>query len=113
MSCGQGHAVGMSLQRKFFKFSLLTFPYALTFAPQNRCMDYRQEEYKEELQKVHDKDFTHNWVSSSAFIFYLSIACFVAFAFGSCYRLYNKRFENSHPKDVIIQESTQYTPKYS
>jgi hypothetical protein len=76
-------------------------------------MDYRQEEYKEELQKVQDRDFTHNWVSSSAFIFYLSIACFVAFAFGSCYKLYNKRFENSHPKDVVVQESTQYTPKYT
>ena len=76
-------------------------------------MDYRQEEYHEELQKVHDRDFTHNWVSSSAFIFYLSVFCLVAFMFGSCYKLYTKRFENSRPQDVQVQESTLYTPKYS
>jgi hypothetical protein len=76
-------------------------------------MDYRHEEYQEELQKVQDRDFTHNWVSSSAFIFYLSVFCFLAFAFGSCYRLYNKRFDNSRPENVVVQESTLYMPKYS
>ena len=76
-------------------------------------MDYRQEEYQEELEKVQDRDFTHNWVSSSAFIFYLSVFCFLAFAFGSCYRLYDKRFEKSAVQNVKIQESTQYTPKYT
>jgi len=76
-------------------------------------MDYRQEEYHEELQKVHDRDFTHNWVSSSAFIFYLSVFCLLAFMFGSCYKLYSKRFENSTPQNVQVQESTLYTPKYS
>jgi hypothetical protein len=76
-------------------------------------MDYRQEEYREELEKVQDRDFTHNWVSSSAFLFYLSVFCFLAFAFGSCYRLYSLRFENSGPKNVVVQESTLYTPKYS
>ena len=76
-------------------------------------MDYRQDEYHEELQKVQDRDFTHNWVSSSAFIFYLSVACFVAFTFGSCYKLYNKRFENSRVNNVVVQESTLYTPKYA
>ncbi len=69
----------------------------------------RQQEYNEELQKVQDKDFTHNWVSSSAFIFYLSVFCFLAFAFGSCYRLYNEGYKKL---DVNVQESTQYTPKY-
>ncbi|MFN2439275.1 MAG: hypothetical protein ABR503_08740 [Chitinophagaceae bacterium] len=68
-----------------------------------------QQEYNEELQKVQDKDFTHNWVSSSAFIFYLSVFCFLAFLFGSCYKLYR---ENYDPLDVKVQESTQYTPKY-
>jgi len=76
-------------------------------------MDHSQEEYHEELQKIHDRDFTHNWVSSSGFLFYLSIFCFLAFAFGSCYKLYNKRFENSTPQNVVVQESTLYTPKYS
>jgi len=72
-------------------------------------MDYRQEEYQEELQKVQDRDFTHNWVSSSAFLFYLSIFCLLVFFLGSCYRLYRERYERL---DVTIQESTQYTPKY-
>ncbi|WP_276504925.1 hypothetical protein [Terrimonas pollutisoli] len=68
-----------------------------------------QNEYQEELQKVQDRDFTHNWVSSSAFLFYLQIACVVAFILGGCYMLSTKRFEK--PK-VPIQESTLYTPKY-
>jgi hypothetical protein len=75
-------------------------------------MDYRQEEYQQELEKVQDRDFTHNWVSSSAFIFYLSLACFVAFSFGTCYKLYTKRFENSRPQNVVVQESTKFTPEY-
>jgi len=66
-------------------------------------------EYHQELQKVKDRDFAHNWVSSSAFLFYLQIACMVAFLFGGCYMLYTKRFDK--PK-VKIQESTLYTPQY-
>jgi hypothetical protein len=76
-------------------------------------MDHRHEEYHEELQKVQDRDFTHNWVSSSAFIFYLSVFCLTAFFFGSCYNLYAERYKNSKPEQVEIQESTLYTPKYS
>jgi hypothetical protein len=66
-------------------------------------------EFQQELEKVQDRDFTHNWVSSSAFLFYLQIACIVALIFGSCYMLATKRFEK--PK-VPVQESTLYTPKY-
>ncbi|MBS1921494.1 MAG: hypothetical protein JST17_14680 [Bacteroidetes bacterium] len=69
----------------------------------------QQQEYQHELQKVHDRDFTHNWVSSSAFLFYLQVACFVALLFGGCYMLYTKRVHNP---EVTIQESTLYTPKY-
>jgi hypothetical protein len=69
----------------------------------------QQEEYQQELAKVHDKDFTHNWVSSSSFLFYLQVACIVAFVLGGCYMLYTKRFEKP---DVKVQESTLYTPKY-
>lgn len=75
-------------------------------------MDYRQEEYHEELQKVRDRDFTHDWVSSSAFIFYLSIACLVAFAFGTCYQLSTEDYESAKPENVVIQESTRYMPEY-
>ena len=69
-----------------------------------------QQEYNEELQKVHDKDFTHSWVSSSAVLFYLQVACIVAFVLGGCYMLYTKRFDKP---EVKVQESTLYTPKYS
>ena len=55
------------------------------------------------------KDFTHNWVSSSAFLFYLQVACVVAFVLGGCYMLSTKRYSKI---DVPVQESTQYTPKY-
>ena len=68
-----------------------------------------QNEYQQELQKVQDRDFTHNWVSSSAFLFYLQVFCIVAFVLGGCYMLYTKRY--SKP-DVPVQESTLYTPKY-
>jgi hypothetical protein len=66
-------------------------------------------EYQQELQKVQDKDFTHSWVSSSAFLFYLQVACIVAFLFGGCYMLYTKRYKQPN---VPVQESTLYTPKY-
>ena len=71
-------------------------------------MDH-QSEYQQELQKVRDKDFTHDWVSSSAFLFYLQVAVLVAFLVGASYMLYTKRFEKP---EVEIQESTLYTPKY-
>jgi hypothetical protein len=66
-------------------------------------------EFQEELQKVQDKDIAHNWVSSSAFLFYLQIACIVALVLGGCYKLYTKRFEKP---EVKVQESTLYTPQY-
>lgn len=80
----------------------------LIFAPQSAFMDL-QHEYQEELEKVQDRDFTHNWVSSSAFLFYLSVFCLLAFALGTCGRLYTERYEKL---DVNVQESTKYTPTY-
>jgi hypothetical protein len=67
------------------------------------------DEYVKEVQKVQDTDFTHNWVSSSAFLFYLQVACIVAFVLGGCYMLYTKRYSNP---EVPVQESTLYNPKY-
>jgi hypothetical protein len=76
-------------------------------------MDYRQEEYQQELQKVQDRDFTHNWVSSSAFIFYLSIATLIAFAFGTCFKLYTNRYEKSGPQqEIVVQPSSKFKPEY-
>jgi hypothetical protein len=68
-----------------------------------------QNEYHEELEKVQDRDFTHNWVSSSAFIFYLSIFCLLAFVLGTCGRLYSERYERV---DGTVTESSKYTPTY-
>ncbi|HMG66027.1 MAG TPA: hypothetical protein VK588_00015, partial [Chitinophagaceae bacterium] len=51
-----------------------------------------QQEYQEELKKVQDQDFTHNWTSSSAFLFYLQVACILAMVLGGCYKLYEKRY---------------------
>ena len=79
------------------------------FAAQNSAMN-NPHEYQQELKKIQDKDFTHNWVSSSAFLFYLQVACIVAFVFGGCYMLYTKRF-NQPP--VKVPENTLYTPKYN
>jgi hypothetical protein len=72
-------------------------------------MTTTQAEYQEELKKVRDKDFTHNWVSSSAFLFYLQVACIAAMVLGGSYALYTKRF---HKPNVPVQESSLYTPKY-
>jgi hypothetical protein len=67
------------------------------------------QEYQQELQKVQDRDFAHSWVSSSAFLFYLQVACIVALVFGGCYMLYTKKYEKINPP---VQESTRYTPTY-
>ena len=56
------------------------------------------------------KDFTKNWVSSSKFVFYLSLFCILSLIFGSCFRLYQHSYKG-HP-DVEIQGSTKYTPEY-
>ena len=80
-------------------------------------MDIHQEhemeqhlEYHKELEKVRDRDFIYDWVSSSAFLFYLTVFCVLAFAFGACFQLYKHSYKG-HP-DVKVQESTLYTPKY-
>lgn len=72
-------------------------------------MSTTNSEYQQELKKVQDRDFTHSWVSSSAFLFYLQVFCLVAFVLGGCYKLYTERFEKP---EVPVQESSLYTPKY-
>jgi len=69
-----------------------------------------QEDYRQELEKVQDKDIAHSWVSSSAFLFYLSMFCMIAFLLGASLKLYNHRY-GGHP-EVTVQESTKYTPVY-
>ena len=70
-----------------------------------------QQEYHEELEKVQDRDFTHNWVSSSAFIFYLSVFCLLALLFGSCFKLYMKGYDRNR-YEVTVPDNTKYVPSY-
>jgi hypothetical protein len=68
-----------------------------------------QQEYQQELKKIQQNDYTHSWVSSSGFLFYLQVGCLVAFLFGACAKLYNSKYEKV---TAPVQESSQYTPKY-
>ncbi len=70
---------------------------------------FKEQEYQESLKKYEKNDIRQSWVNASAYIFYLSIACFFLMTWGGCYKLYTKKFEK--PK-VEIQESSLYTPKY-
>jgi hypothetical protein len=57
-----------------------------------------------------EKDFAHNWVNSSVFLFYLQVFCIIAFVAGGCYSLYRHGYQG-HPK-VEVPDNTLYTPKY-
>lgn len=57
-----------------------------------------------------EKDFKHNWVNSSAFLFYLQVLCMVAILLGGCYSLYQHRYKGK--PEVNVPENTLYTPKY-
>ncbi|KIC91333.1 MULTISPECIES: hypothetical protein [unclassified Flavihumibacter] len=63
-----------------------------------------------EIENPLEKDFTHSWVNSSTFLFYLQVFCILAFVLGGCYGLYTNRYKGK-PR-VNVPESTQYTPKY-
>ena len=56
------------------------------------------------------KDFTHNWVSSSRFLFLCQVFLLVAFIFGSCMAMYSHRYKGK--PEVATPESTLYDPKY-
>lgn len=76
---------------------------------QKQLDSLKQKEYQEELHNKEAKDFKYSWVSSSRFVFYLGLLCFILLTWGGCYKLYTKRFEK--PK-VQVQGSTLYTPQY-
>ena len=56
------------------------------------------------------KDFAHNWISSSRFLFLCQVFLLVAFILGGCYGLYAHRYKGK--PEVAVPESTQYNPKY-
>ena len=56
------------------------------------------------------KDFTHNWVSSSRFLFYCQVFVFIAFILGGCYSLYTHGYKGK--PEVNVPDNTLYNPKY-
>jgi hypothetical protein len=60
--------------------------------------------------KENKQDFAKSWVSSSRFLFYLSLVAVIVFILGGCYRLYEQRYKGK--PNVEIQSSTKYTPEY-
>lgn len=57
-----------------------------------------------------EKDFAHNWVSSSRFIFYCQVFIFVALVTGGCYNLYVNRYRGK--PEVQVPANTTYNPTY-
>ncbi len=64
---------------------------------------------KEIIDNTH-KDFTHNWVSSSRFIFFCQVFLVLALVLGSCYGLYINKYKGK--PDVSVPSNTQYNPTY-
>jgi hypothetical protein len=56
------------------------------------------------------KDFAHNWVSSSRFIWFCQIFVVVAFILGSCMGMYTHRYKGK--PEVKVPENTLYNPQY-
>ena len=63
-----------------------------------------------EEKDYREKDFAHNWVNSSVFLFYLQVFCILAFVLGGCYRLYNQRYKGKPEVEVV--KSSEYKPDY-
>jgi hypothetical protein len=56
------------------------------------------------------KDFSHNWVTTSRFIWLCQVLLVFAFVLGGCYNLYTHRYKGK-PK-VEVPGNTLYNPKY-
>ena len=57
-----------------------------------------------------NNDFSHSWVSSSRFLFYVHVVCILAFVLGGCYNLYKHRYKGK--PEVEVPSSTLYSPQY-
>ena len=66
-------------------------------------------EHEEEVDNL-DKDFAHNWVSSSRFLFLCQVFLFIAFVLGGCYALYDHRYKGK--PEVEVPSNTLYDPTY-
>jgi hypothetical protein len=64
----------------------------------------------QEIIDTRHKDFTHNWVSTSRFIWFCQVFLVIAFILGGCYNLYTHRYKGK-PK-VEVPSNTLYNPTY-
>ena len=67
------------------------------------------QDYKEVIDNSH-KDFSHNWVSTSRFLWYCQVFVLIAFVLGGCYGLYTHRYKGK--PEFQVPDNTLYNPKY-
>lgn len=63
-----------------------------------------------EIEQLKESDIQYNKVSSSHFLFYLTLFALISFVVGCSTQLYHHSYKGK--PDVTIQSSTQYTPEY-
>jgi hypothetical protein len=65
----------------------------------------------EHTNHVHEKrDVVTDWVSTSRFLFYLTVVALIAFSVAMCYGLYVHRYKGK--PNVEVPSSTLYNPVY-
>jgi hypothetical protein len=70
-----------------------------------------QQHYEYESVPMNDdREFGKNWVTSSRFLFLVTVFTFLAFMAGCSYQIYQHRYMGK-PK-VDVPPNTLYTPKY-
>lgn len=69
-----------------------------------------EEQIHEEFIETAHKDITHNWVSTSRFIWLCQVFLVIAFFFGGCYGLYSHRYKGK--PEVEVPGNTLYNPTY-
>ena len=65
---------------------------------------------EQEIIETSHKDFGHNWVSSSRFLWFCQVFVIIALVIGGSYALYSHRYKGK--PEVNVPESTLYNPKY-
>ena len=56
------------------------------------------------------KDFSHNWVNSSRFLFFCQIFLVMALILGGCIGMYTHRYKGK--PEVNVPGNTLYNPQY-
>ena len=55
------------------------------------------------------QDINSNWVTSSKFLFYVSIFAILSLVVGNCSKVFSSGFKKPNPE---VQTSSQYKPEY-